>query len=347
MKPFIIAHNLVKKARETKKSTLEVRDSIYDADDAAAEGLLTGLRNSVTRSAKIGKFERDEDDGKKVLERLLEKFCKTPTEKDFVQFSKESVKELQKRIVKKAQATGGYVVFCYYENDAGIQAGEKYLVIALITQQSVPAFNEKMELINPEVLDLDNLKHGARMKISFLNDNADGVVSLLPSRRAAETAGYFSDFIGCSEFTDSNQMATRLDERFTEWCEDQGLTAEETSEKRFELFRHHKDHKGSTQGISIEALGNSLYPDDSSRFVAFMTDENDGVPGHTPPIKAGDMGRFGKFRFSSPDLKLEFSTGGKNGWQNNVITKGKDVLIKNAPEELIKQLDQKSDVTDE
>ena len=58
---FIITHNLVKKTRETKKSTLDLRDAVYDADNSAAEGLLTGLRNSVTRSAKIGKVERDED----------------------------------------------------------------------------------------------------------------------------------------------------------------------------------------------------------------------------------------------------------------------------------------------
>lgn len=346
MTPFIIAHSLQKQSGETKKSTLHLRDSIYEQENPAIEGLLSGLRNSVSRSSKIGKFERDEDDGKKILERLLIAFQTDSTEDNFVNFTKKSVVELQKRLEAKVQATGGYVVFCYYESNSGAQAGEKYLVIALITQQSVPAFNEMMELTNPSVLDLDNLKHGARIRLSDLEGNFDGVVSLLPSRRAAQTASYFSDFIGCSEFTDSNKMATRLDERFAEWCENQDLSDEEASEKRFALYRHHKDNKGSTDGISIEALGNSLYPEGSSDFVSFMTSENGGLPGHTPPIKARDMGRFGKFRFSAPGFKLEFDTGGKHGWQNQIEPKGDDILIKNAPKALINRL-KDGNVTDE
>jgi len=346
MNPFIIAHNLQKQSGQTNNSTLYTRDSIYKQDNPAIKSLLSGIRGSVSRSSTIGKFEREEDDGKKILERLLIDFQKDPSKKNFVDFTIKSVEALKQRLESKALATGGYVVFCYYESTPGPQAGEKYLVIALITQQSVPAFDKKMELINPSVLDLDNLRHGARIKLSDLDENCDGIVSLLPSRKAAETATYFSDFIGCSEFTDSNKMATRLDERFDEWCKSQRLSDEEVSEKRFELYRHHKDQNGARDGISIQALGNSLYPDDSSEFVSFMTSEDGGLPGHTPPIKARDMSRFGKFRFSAPGFKLEFDTGGKHSWQNQIEPKGKDLIIKDAPEALIKKLNDGNVVDD-
>ncbi len=343
MTPLVIAHKLMKPAGAIDNAELQERDEIYDESDSAVQRLITGAKRGVTRSSAIGCFEREEDDNPKILERLLNTFDEAPGEESFVTFSKAAVGALKSRMEKKAPATGGYVIFVYYENETGEQAGQKYLVIALVTDQNIPSFDENLDLIDSTVLDLENLKHGARIRMSSLASNSDGVVSLLPSKRASETAGYFSDFIGCRNFTNSQEMAARLDERLEEWCDSQEMTPDQVSEFRFEIFNHWQKHRGSSEGISIESLGNTVYANDESdrdAFVTFMTDEESGVPGQTPSITAKHMNRFKKFIYSSNGLKLEFNTGGRFNWRSRIKAENGQIIIDDAPEDLINQINQ-------
>lgn len=343
MNPLVIAHKLVKLAGAIDNAELQQRDDIYDESDTAVQRLITGAKRGVTRSSSIGCFEREEDETPKILERLLNTFNEAPNTDSFVTFSKAAVGALKSRMEKKAPATGGYVIFVYYENETGEQAGQKYIVIALVTDQNIPSFDENLDLIDSTVLDLENLKHGARIRMSNLADNSDGVISLLPSKRASETAGYFSDFIGCRNFTNSHEMAVKLDERLEEWCESQQMTADEASEFRFDIFKHWKKHRGSSEGISIESLGNTVYADDDDNrdeFVTFMTDEENGVPGQTPAIAAKHMNRFKKFIYSSEGLKLEFDTGGRFSWRSRIKAENGRIIIDDAPDDLIAQINQ-------
>lgn len=340
MDPLVIAHKLQKAAGAINNASLVERDDVYENTNSAVQSLISGAKKGVSRSSTIGCFEKEEDGTAKILERLLVAFGKDTSPESFVTFSKSAVSALKSRLQKKAQATGGYVIFVFYENEGGEQAGQRYLVIALVTEQNIPAFSATMDLLDSTVLDLENLKHGARIRMSSLADNVDGVVSLLPSKKSSETAGYFSDFIGCRDFTNSREMAVRLDERLNEWCESTEMSADEISDFRFRVFSHWKDHHGSRDGISIESLGNSIYPDDNSEFVDYMTDENDGVPGQTPPIKSTDMNRFRKFSYSAKGLKLEFDTGGQFNWKSKIQVTNGNVVITDPPEELISQIEE-------
>lgn len=52
-------------------------------------------------------------------------------------------------------------------------------MIALVTDQNIPSFDENLNLIDSTVLDLENLKHGARIRMSSLASNSDGVTALI------------------------------------------------------------------------------------------------------------------------------------------------------------------------
>lgn len=338
MEPFVIAHRLDKEPNAIDNALIQERETTYNPGETPTLRLINGAKNGVNRSSSIGKFERDADGQPKILERLVNQFNTDPSESNFIDFSKLALSALVDKINTKAQATGGYVLFIYYERESGLQAGQKYMVIALITNKDIPAFDENMNLIDSTVLDLEHLKHGARIKMSSLHNNNDGVIALLPSKRASTTAEYFSEFIGCSEYTNSRQMAIKLDERLEEWCQQENMTAEQRSELRFKVYSHWKSQEGAKNGISIEALGNSLYPEDNTDFVSYMTDEENGVPGQTPKIRTVDMGRFNKFKYSSPGLKLEFDTGGEHNWLNKFCIEGESVTIQEAPLGLINQI---------
>ncbi|MGJ8634319.1 MAG: nucleoid-associated protein [Luteolibacter sp.] len=339
MDSLVIAHKLEKAAGAIDNASVVERHTIYSNANPAVQSLISGAKKGVSRSSTIGCFEKEEDGTAKILERLLVAFNEAPTSEAFVIFSKSAVAALKARLEKKVQATGGYVIFVYYQNDGGEQAGQRYLVVALVTDQNIPAFDEDMNLLDSTVLDLEKLKHGARIRMSSLADNADGVVSLLPSKKSSETAGYFSDFIGCRDFTNSREMAVRMDERLNEWCESENMSADEISNFRFKAYSHWKDHNGARDGISIESLGNSIYPDGNSGFVEFMTDDDHGIPGQTPPIRAADMNRFRKFKYSAKGLRLEFDTGGQFNWKSKIQVTNGNVIITDAPEDLINQIE--------
>ena len=214
------------------------------------------------------------------------------------------------------------------------QSGQKYLVVALVNDQELPAFDGEMNVIDATVLDLEKLKHGVRVRMSGIDANDDGVVSLLSSKRAKEPAGYFTDFIGSEQFTNSAEMAAKLDERLEEWFVTQSLDDEGITAFKFKVYGHWKDSNGSKDGVSIESLGNALYPDDCKSFVDFMTEEENGIPGQLPPIRSRDMSRFRKFSHATAGLKLEYDKGGKFNWSGKVKVQGSNIVIEDAPDSL-------------
>lgn len=342
MDPLIIAHNLKKEAGATNNAEPVWRSDLYSHEDPVIEKLVSGIRRSVSHASKVAKFERDEDEQPRILERLAKDFQKNQTPDAFRELSVNAVNALKSRIQKKVGATGGYVVFIYFHAQGKSANGSHFLVIALLKEMAIPAFDEEMNPINAIGLDLDHLKHGVRIRFSSLDNNEDGVISILPSR-AAEPADYFAEFIGASELTKSKEIAKNLYRRALEWCQLEGLSSEDTSALIYKIFRYHKDNNGNRKGLSIKGLGNSLYPEESTQFVTFMTDEAEGVPGQTPPLKPSDMRRFQKISYSDKGLTVAFDIGGEHNWQNKVIVQDSSVVIRNAPADLIRKINNRRD----
>lgn len=339
MTSLVIAHKISKPAGSTEKPLIFRRTSLNDSTAEPVQELVKKARKAVQRSSAFGKFDRATDGQPLVFERIIRKFLKTESEDDFIELSVNSVDFLAKEMQKKQASTGGFVVFAFYENETGPDAGARYLVVALITDQNIPSFDAQLNVIDSTVLDLDHLKHGVRVKISSLESNSDGVVSLLSNRSADKTAGYFREFIGSTQFTDSADTARRLDERLREWGDSQKMDSEEFDEIRYKVYRHWKEQGGADSRLSITALSNSLYPEGNPDFESFMTDEETGIPADMPAIKSRDMGRFRRLRYSGKGLTLAYDTGGENSWSKNVRIEGEKVIIDNVPAELIKLVD--------
>lgn len=335
MKALVIAHKITKTAGSTELPIILRRSKLNDSTAAPVQELVTKARKAVQRSSAIGKFDREADEKPKVFERMVNNFVKSEKEEDFIELSINSVEVLAAQMQKKQASTGGFVVFAYYENESGAEAGSRYLVVALITDQNIPSFDDQLNVVDATVLDLDHLKHGVRVKISSLKTNVDGVVSLLSNRSADKTAGYFTDFIGSTQFTDSAATARKLQERLKDWADNQKLSSEEADDLRYKVYRHWKEQGGADVRFSISALANTLYPDNSALFESFMTDEDSGVPADMPPIKGTDMSRFRRLRFSAKGLTLAYDTGGDNSWSNNIRVQDGKVIIEDAPKELI------------
>ena len=332
-----IVHRLIKE-KNTQSAEIRLRDSLLPENAEMLDVLLSETRKGINKSSGFANFARDVDGAHLAFERFVRQYLQEDTAVDFYNFSKNAVEKLQELIAGKVAATGGYVLFADY-SDSNKEGGERYILVALITNQQLPAINDDLELIPALVLNLDKLKHGVRVKVSGLTENSDGVLTVISKRRSGkDLAEYFSDFVGSAEFTNSRLMGVMLKERVDQWSDQQGFGFEERSRLHSKIHSHWAAQEGAKYGISMEALANEIYPESPTEFHEFLTDETDGLPEQTPPIRSQDVKRFKKFLFRGAGLVLEYDLDGDNGWQNRIVKHGSDAIIRNAPEELLKDL---------
>ncbi len=335
----IIAHKLKKTLGDSEPSTF-CRTELNDPNSSGAVSLIKGARKGVRKSSASAIFALDEAGRPKVFQQLLLDYLQANTDESFLAMSTAAMDTLLGQIRLKTAATGGNVIFIHYQNDSGgVAADEEFLLVALVNEEDTPAFDPEMNVIESTVLDLDNLKHGARVRLSWIGDNKDGVVSLLTRRGSAETAGYFTEFLGTDEVTKSSEAAASLRERLREWADSKQLSGPERGGLFTDVYRFWQDNNGSRSGLSMRALANYLYSDEPDEFLDFMTDESEGIASELPAIKAANMRLFQRFIYKGSSLRLEFERTGEENWSSKIrVTESGAVTIRDAPDDLKEQL---------
>lgn len=328
----LIAHKIVKEAKQTTKCELIKRESLINSDTDAANHLFASTKKTLRNRGAVGTFSRKADgENESPFEDFTKEYIENATDKSFHDYSIKSANSLKTNLQKVVAATGGYLVFihCLIGGDSET-LGKENIIVALVSEHEMPVFDEALNLVENQILDLEKLKHCVRIRIEHLEDNTDQVVTFLTGRGSGEVALYFKSFIGCENTTSSKQTAKKLKDRLSDWATAENLTPEQRSSMFKNVYGLWEEKDGYKKGLAMTTLAHCICEDSQvDSFVEFMTAESGGLAGDIGPIKKADMNGFKQFRYKSKDFIFQVDA---DEWMNNVhYEESSDMITIKAP----------------
>ena len=326
----LIAHQLSKKAHETKAS-LRLRNKVLPTDSSVASDLFEQLRDSFQRRNPVAGAFLTTGDTKPRFQQILNRYIEAGDEPGFVTFTTDAMGILRDEMATQQAATGGYVVFAEYEAD-----NTKFLFAALLGTTAKPNFDKELNLIESPSLDLDHLRHGARVRFDKVGTNDNGVV-LFISQKSSGASDYFVNFIGCEEITTPDQQGRHLYTALNSWANNQEFNEEQRGQLLQNAYSFWRECRDNNRAMTLTAIANALNPEDSAKLLKHLGAEANQLAGEFPAPAPSVMKRFVKFTFNKAGLKLEFD---RNSWANEVKVnqKAKTLTITNVPDALITAL---------
>jgi nucleoid-associated protein len=320
----LIAHQ-ISKSQHSDKTKLNLRASLIPYS-SHLDDLVQELRESITRRNPLaGKFTSPAGAQPPFQQRTLRYLAKK-TDAEFVSLSQDATRLLEQKMKAESLATGGYVVFAEHEH-----AGEMYLLVVLLSTRAQPSFDTNLNLVSATTLDLEHLRHAARIRESAVAGNDEGVIHFV-SKRSEGPSDYFNDFLGCEAITDPAVQGRKLYTVLDSWATDNKLKTEEREDLLQKTYSYWQDCRRQGKPIVITALANHLSPEDPARILKHLGNEASGLSGEFTAPPQSVMRQFVKFAFSDEGLKIEFD---RNAWINKIGVNGSTVTIKQAPADLI------------
>ncbi len=329
----LIAHRIIKE-QHTNEAGLFLRATVLPAESELAAGLLAQLREAFQkRNPVAGIFESTGGTSSRFQQLVIG----SPGKRDegaFITLTKQATQLLRDEMRRESLATGGYLVFAEYT-----AAAEPFLLIALLSTTAKPGFDESLNLVATKMPDLDHLRHGVRVRLSAVKDNADGVVQFV-SQRIAGVSDYFAKFIGCKEIVRPDVQGRHLHTALVSWTTSNKMSEQHRNEFMEKAYAHWKECRREGNAMTLTALANALSPKDPSPLLQHLGKEEHHLAGEFSPPPPSVMKRFVRFAFNAQGLKLEFD---RNEWENRVQLNARmrTLTIRDVPDELIAAFNEK------
>jgi nucleoid-associated protein len=326
----LIAHQIAKKAHETT-ATLRLRNSLLPANSDVASDLFEQLRGSFQKRNPVAGAFLTTGGTRPRFQQILDRYLAGQDDAGFITFTRDAMTVLRDEMASQQAATGGYVVFAEYEAD-----NTGFLFAALLGTTAKPNFDEDLNLVESPSLDLDHLRHGARVRFDKVGANENGVV-LFISQQSSGASDYFVDFIGCEEITSPDEQGRNLYTALDGWAASNEYSDEQRGQLLQNTYSYWQDCRRNGRAMTLTALANTLDPEDPTLLLTHLGTETNQLAGEFPAPSSSVMKRFVKFAFNKAGLKLEFD---RNAWANKVKVnqRAKTVTISNVPDELIAAL---------
>ena len=320
----LIAHH-IGKTQHSDKTILTLRPSLIPSSPDL-DNLIQSLREAITRrNPSAGKFTTPAGVQPPFQRRVL-RYLGNATNAQFVAFSHDAATLLEQKMKAEPLATGGYVVFAEHEHN-----GDAYILVVLLSTRAQPSFDSNLNLVSATTLDLDHLRHAARIREVAVAGNDDGVIHFV-SKRSEGPSDYFNNFLGCEAVTDPSVQGRKLYTVLDRWAVENDMNGEAREEMLQKTYSYWQDCRRQGKPIVITGLANYLSPEAPEAILSHLGNEANGLAGEFSPPSASVMRQFVKFAFSKEGLKLEFD---RNTWINNIGFNGTTVTIKHAPADLI------------
>ncbi|WEK20463.1 MAG: nucleoid-associated protein [Candidatus Pedobacter colombiensis] len=260
---------------------------------------------------------------------------------DFLSFTHRSMELYELEIKKSAPATGAFMVFADYILKDN---GDRYILLFSINNND--GYNLSEDLTIKQILNLDLSKLDVAAQINLTRwekhtdgDN-DGIKSYLSFIKGKKNlSDYFLDFIGCADKStnsDSSQaMVTALHAFLTE----KGFSSEEIRSKKKIVYDYCRTCIKDKREVRLSQISYLLDEEEPNAFSNFASSEDyrvsEVVKTDTKVLKSLHF-----VDYRSNDLTLIFNTDLITNKRIDYNSKNKTLLIKDLPEELIKELEQ-------
>lgn len=243
----------------------------------------------------------------------------------------EATKSMMETLCAKAQgtsATAGGVIIAETEQD-----GVEHLMVAIVTEQWGAAMNSDMELADSDTLDLKGFRFAGRVNLSEWTGGGETYLSFL--RGKGQVAGYFMEFLGCTDSVSDKAETQTLKDAL----EDFALQTRLSDEKKKEFFDKAFDicerHRSKRIPIDLEIFANELWPDDPKGLTDVLSEPDRKLSdGFIPDRRV--FRAFVQFSGQTASWKVEFSREAIN--RDIIFNEDETITLKNVPVELKERL---------
>jgi len=200
----LVVHELIKVSGSTHVNLI-TSDQLIPVDDQS-ESLVTALLKSYSGD-KILYAEFDSSPGKYFPVRFDTYKQSQRTDRDFLDFSIDSIGNLVTFIQPKTLARGGYLVFAEYSNN-----GTNFTSIFLIRDTEgklLKRVNNSYEIKTIEYLDTNNLAMACRINENKIANGESNYLSFTRHRQQ-EVSDYFTDWISAAQLESSTEFTNSL-----------------------------------------------------------------------------------------------------------------------------------------
>lgn len=200
----IVIHELEK---ETGKigAALTLFDSTVDNTDKRVIKLINELNNRYKyRTETYGVFDPKNPT---VFHSAFEKYYKSRTEGDFIDFTKRASEDLRTRVDSNAPAKGGFLIFAHYEQN------RKFVAAFLVRNTIGLSFkkdlkHKKFNLDDVQHIDFENLAMACRVSVDAFRKKEIRYLSFI-NKKGDEMSQYFTRWISSTD-TETNEEDTKL-----------------------------------------------------------------------------------------------------------------------------------------
>ena len=322
----IVLHHISRE--ENQSPILNLSDHLLDKNDSTVKEFVEKLVKSFSsKNPTYGGFQ--EDNVAYPFQNLVGNYR---TNEDFLTFSIESMKLLEKEI-QVPQAKGGYVVFTHYTRNE-----VEFLITIMLDKSEQFTINDNsLDIQKLRTLDIDKLARANRINFNKWENNDDLYLSFIKGTR--DVSSYFQKFIGNTDLTSSKKNSQNLKDAISKYMRKEGFDDDRKEKANQEVSAYLLRQYEKEEDVDISAISAHLNPDNPNGFIDFVqADEEIEVSGNYRLSQKADFNIFHRAKLTGNGYKVEFE---KNLIkQGKVVRQGNDLVFKDLPkDELDKQFE--------
>jgi nucleoid-associated protein len=316
----IVFHHIVKELKD--KPILKCSDRLLPVNDTVIEFVVKLIKNYSSKNPTQGTFK--EDKANYPFQSKVDDYIK---DDDFLKFTQESMKILEKEI-NKSTTTGGYVVFVHYE-----EKKVDFLITAMLDKSAQFTVDDKnLDIAKLMTLDVEKLARANRL--NFNKWQALDVLYLSFIKGTRDVSKYFIDFIGSTDITSAKENFIKLSDATNKYFVDNNLSILEKDKIKDNISNYIVDCFEKGKDVELISISSIINAQEPNSFLDFISDKELEVSGKISINKRADYDTFFRNRVSEKGYTLVFD-------KSLVKTKkiehiGNQIIINDVPAEYIK-----------
>lgn len=294
----IVIHKINKEQYVTDNASLQLADELLPINnciDLVAK--LNSTFNSGT-SKQYGLFSNDTLNYQ--FSNLLLRYYNRETNYDFLTFTRQAMSILENKIRSISLATGGDILFVRYTNQE-----TDYLIVMMLKIKSSYSITDRLKIQPVTHIDDDKIEAIARINLGLWNsNNSEKYISFTRKGKNNNISIYFTEFIGCIEFTKSKEMTKNLVDLIKNYARI-NISNSHRDQEIQHIYSFLKERQKQDGEIDIEQLDRRIDPTGSRRFIEFMNN-NDIQLSNNFAADLAILNRLSRFTYKSNGFNVSF-----------------------------------------
>jgi nucleoid-associated protein len=333
-----IKHFIVHKAirnPETKKfeSKLRKKENPIDGLSETVTSKLVKLFNKTSLSSGCFLNDKDDNNATPQFAHQLNKYWDGNNFTDFVTFTRFLTDFFYINHLSKSNAKGGYLLFYHIERDNK----DNFLSVVLLNNIDGFELSDDLDFGVAERLELEHIHLGARINLTSWKEGlSTRYISFRQGKTSSDMREYFTNFIGCDEFTEEKEDTESLIAAIQEMSSNLNYDDTKIEKIKESAFDYCKEKKSLGDPIELEVLSKQLFPENHEEFIELSQEEPYNLSSSFS-VNSTTLNKLVRYRGNSKDLRISFN---HNLLGNDIEFDPvhKHLKIKNLPKDLLSQL---------